>query len=86
MSRKKIFSILFADDTNIFIQGNNLPQLIHDLQTELSTLVDWLNTNKLTINLAKMYFMIFQKSRHKETSNNLKLELNGKCIEVLFLN
>ena len=47
---QKIFSILFADDTNIFIQGNNLPQLIHDLQTELSTLVDWLNTNKLTIN------------------------------------
>ena len=37
-------------DTNIFIQGTNLPQLIHDLQTELSTLVDWLNTNKLTIN------------------------------------
>ena len=78
---QKIFSILFADDTNIFIQGNNLPQLIHDLQTELSTLVDWLNTNKLTINLAKTYFMIFHKSRHKETSNNLKLELNGKCIE-----
>ena len=25
--------------------------------------------------------MIFYKSRHKETSNNLKLELNGKCIK-----
>ena len=55
---QKIFSILFADDTNIFIQGNTLPQLIHDLQTELTTLVDWLNINRLTINLAKTYFMI----------------------------
>ena len=26
-------------------------KLIHDLQTELNTLVDWLNINKLTINL-----------------------------------
>ena len=52
---QKIFSILFADATNIFIQGNNLPQLIHDLKTELTTLVDRLNINKLTINLAKTY-------------------------------
>ena len=33
--------------------------------------------------------MIFHKSRYKETSNNLKLELNGKCIkevqEIKFL-
>ena len=78
---QKIFSILFPDDTNIFIQGNNLRQLIHDLQTELSTLVDWLNINELTINLAKTYLMIFHKSRHKKTSCNLKLEVNGKCIE-----
>ena len=50
---------LFADDINIFIQGDNLPQLNHDLQTKLTTLADWLNMNKLTMNLAKMYIMIF---------------------------
>ena len=86
---QKIFSILFADVTCTNIEGNNLPQLIHDLQTELTTLVDRLNINKLTINLTKTYVMIFHKWRHKETSNNLKLELNGKCIEevqeIIFL-
>ena len=62
--------------------GNREQVLTQVLEsTELTTLVDWLNINKLTINLAKTYFMIFCKSRHKETSNNLKLELSGTCIK-----
>ena len=59
----------------------NLTQLIHDLHTKLTTLIGWLNINKLTIILAKTYFMIIHKSRHKKTSCNLKKELNGKCIK-----
>ena len=48
----------------IFIQGNILTTLIHDLQTERTALVDWLNINKLTINPAETYFIFFHKSRH----------------------
>ena len=66
---QKIFSLLFADNTNIFIQGNNLTQLIHGLQTEITKVVDWLNINKLTINLAKTCFIIFHKSRPQLPSN-----------------
>ena len=49
----KIFSILFEDDTIIFMQGNNLHKLIAELQTELTKVIEWLNINKLTINLSK---------------------------------
>ena len=64
---KKMVSISFADMiyTNIFIQGNKLTQLIHNLQTEITTPVDWLNIYKLTLNLTRTYFMISHKSRHK---------------------
>ena len=42
--------LLFYDDTNCFISGNNFNQLERMAETELSKLQKWINTNKLTIN------------------------------------
>ena len=41
----KIFFVLFADYTNMFMQGNNLHKLIAELQTELTKVIEWLNIN-----------------------------------------
>ena len=48
-----LFSILFADDTTVIIEGQNYNNLILTLNAELKNLVLWLQANKLTLNTAK---------------------------------
>ena len=71
------------------MQGNNLHKLIAELRTELTKVIEWLNINKLILNLSKTSFMIFHKSRPKETRHNVKLAVNGNYIkeveEIKFL-
>ena len=43
----KLFPILFADDTNVFIDGDNLNNMSITMNKELCKLVLWLNINKL---------------------------------------
>ena len=42
----KLFSILFADDTSVFIEGN-IDEVIGIVKTELAKLTVWLAANKL---------------------------------------
>ena len=39
------FSILFADDTNMFISGKNLEVLCSQLNEDLREIQEWLNCN-----------------------------------------
>ena len=66
-----LFSILYADDTNIFIEGTEYHKVISTPNTELLKVSDWLNSNKLTINLKKTNYMVFHRSRIKTNSINL---------------
>ena len=67
----KLFYVLFADDTNVFLSGKDINILIDTIQFELTKLHDWLLANKLTLNIAKTHFMIFHRARHKNHSINI---------------
>ena len=69
----KLFYVLFADDTNVFLSGKDINILIDTIQFELTKLHDWLLANKLTLNIAKTHFMIFHRARHKNHSINIKI-------------
>ena len=43
--------ILFADDTNLFINGDNLLGIAQVLNTELENISLWLKVNKLSLNV-----------------------------------
>ena len=49
-----LFSILFADDTSVFIEGHSYAEVIEILNNELLKVSDWLMANKLTINFEKV--------------------------------
>ena len=51
--------ILFADDTSVFMSHKNLQQLQQNFNTEFQKIVNWLNVNKLVLNLNKTHYMIF---------------------------
>ena len=52
----KLFTLLFADDTNAFIAGNNVDEMIINMNKELDKLVKWMNANKLSLNVSKPHF------------------------------
>ena len=49
-----LFSILFADDTSVFIEGTHFENISKILNTELEKIDIWLKANKLTINTKKL--------------------------------
>ncbi len=51
---------LFADDTNIFLSGNNLQLLSNKMNDELEKLASWMIANKLCINYEKTYFSVYK--------------------------
>ena len=68
----KLFYVLFADDTNVFLSGKDMNTLIDTIQFELKKLHVWLLANKLTLNIAKTHFMIFHRARQKNICSILK--------------
>ena len=71
-----LFSILFADDTNVLIEGQNYNNIICTLNTELQKLDGWLQANKLTLNTAKTHYMVFHRAIIKcKTENKFLSEI-----------
>ena len=75
-----LFSLLFADDTSVFIQGDQLDDIADKMNIELKKLVAWLNANKLSLNIDKTQYMIFRTSNRKLIIPT-KLEINDNAIK-----
>ena len=75
----KLFYVLFADNTNIFLNGKDINKLVEIIQSELFKLCNWLQMNKLTLNLPKTHFMVFHRAKRK--LNNISISLNSVPIE-----
>ena len=52
------FTILFPDDTNIFITGKGIEEMCTDMNDELDKIQSWLNCNKLSLNVLKTHYII----------------------------
>jgi hypothetical protein len=50
---KNISAIIFADDTNLIASGNSPENLEKSINEEIPTLINWLRTNRLSLNLKK---------------------------------
>ena len=70
---------LFADDTNIYFESDNLETLERIVNKELKWLNHWLNVNRLSLNISKTNFVIFHPS-NKPVKKKITLKINGKAI------
>ena len=50
---------LFADDTNLFCTETDLKDMIRQINEEIAKIYAWANANKLSLNIDKIYFMMF---------------------------
>ena len=67
----------FAEDINLLIINKSLIRLNKLLNTDLKNLINWLNANKISLNVSKKELIIF-KPKRKPLDFNMKLKLNGK--------
>ena len=76
---KVLLPIIFADDTNVFLSGKKIPDLIQIMNNELGKLLQWLHVNKLSLNIGKTYFMVF--SFNKSVAHKENVEIDGIVIK-----
>ena len=72
---------LFADDTSLTVCGKDLDSLIHHINIELPKIYDWLCANKLTLNLTKTKYIIFQPRQKLNSNLHLPLVLAGQPLD-----
>ena len=76
----RVSFIQFADDTSIYCTGSSLESVCETLETEMISICEWLNNNKLFLNVSKTNYMIMTPSARK-SSDEITIQLNGQKIE-----
>ena len=69
--------ILFADDTTISKTDNNIDELYSTMNKDLHEISEWFKANKLSLNVSKTNYMLFQNRYMKAPSHNNKIILDG---------
>ena len=65
---------LFADDINIYFEAENLDKLQRIVNNELKKVKQWLDVNKLSLNIDKTNFIIFKFPQHSSLGTvNIKI-------------
>jgi len=77
-----LYAIMFADDTNLFIQGKDIDVLENNVNSELKKIINWLHANKLSLNIGKTHSMIF--TANKTLCNRVnKIIIEGISIDTV---
>ena len=67
----------FADDTNLINFNSSIKVINKQVNKDLKTLSNWLNANKICLNVSKTEIVLFRSAK-KQLDFSLKLKLNGK--------
>ena len=74
---KKLKFYLFADDTNIYFESENLHVIEKTVNTELRKVNRWLIINKLALSVEKSNFVLFH-SASRVPSRTIKIKIGNK--------
>ena len=75
-----LFSILFANGTTLFYSSKNLQELSDVINSELRKMIEWLNANRLSLNIDKTNFMIL-RPKGTEIVALPSIHINGSSIQ-----
>ena len=60
---EKLENIMFADDTNLFLTGNSIPDVERTINEELAIIAEWFQSNKLSLNIKKNFIHDFWQQK-----------------------
>ena len=72
---------MFADDTSIFLQNNDIKKLFDAGSKELQLIDQWLISNRLSVNVSKTKYVLFGTAQSKLTTKKQDLILRKNKIE-----
>jgi hypothetical protein len=79
-----LFTLLFADDTSLFLSGKNINQLIASVNVEMGRVNDWFKANRLTLNVDKTKAIIFKPNKISTTDiQNVDIVINSCKIDIV---
>ncbi len=73
-------AILFADDTTIYLNSDNILNMFNYINHDLESLSDWFRANKLSLNVGKSNYIIFRQNSNP-IANHLKVHIGQDTIE-----
>jgi hypothetical protein len=73
--------IMFADDTNLFFKHNNITVLFDMINIELANISQWFKLNKLSLNIKKTNYILFQGGNREKNIGNLNIVIDNVKIE-----
>ena len=73
-----LLTVMFADDTSMFVNGENLSTLETQLNSELKHVSTWLQVNELSLNVDKSCFIVFKTVKKSDLEVNICI--NDKCL------
>ena len=76
----KCSTILFADDTNIFFTGHNPSVMKDTICHELTKLYAWFSANKLSLNVSKTNYIVFNNKKGN-CNINFDIKMDGKSLK-----
>ena len=76
---EKLYRMLYADDTTLLMQGNDLNVLIDEFKKQLKPFTDWCSFNRLDVNWDKTFFMFVTTKRIKTPE---AIVIDGKQVKV----
>lgn len=65
-------TILFADDTTLLIECNNVTTFENDINIALNKIIDWLDKNNLIVNINKTHIIQFHTYQSKKIPLQIK--------------
>ena len=72
--------VMFADDCNLLIKGNNIKDLIATLNCELESISDYFKANQLKLNAKKTKMVFFRKKSIPTSLEQLPVTLDGEIL------
>ena len=73
-SSKILKFFLYANDTNTLLISKSIPGLESIYNKELSYITDWLNANKLTLNIETSKLVLFRSTTKTMEALNIKIK------------
>ena len=69
-----LFPIVFADDTNLFFNAPSVDECIAKINYEMANIVRWIRCNKLSLNIDKTNYIIFNRCRKPTAHPTIYIE------------
>jgi len=77
--------VMFADDTNFFLTGDDSGLMEVQLNRELNLISSWLRSNLLTLNLEKTVYVMFTRRKIRPINISLYGTLINQVMDIKFL-